>query len=1015
MKNILTSLLCFLVVAAMKAQDFVELDNEDFTFKEITIADDDGLHSWSDIEQFYQSDDGALWAQVNEGVFRYNGHASVNVTRYLSTKNTRLDDQAATKFLFDDEGNLWLGRRKGLFKINFESKEIKKIYTDQPQHSLDWRNYILELEALHDTIYVGSANGLYLIDQKSGKKIIGYLTNGKDVKHRESSKSVQSIFPNIEKDAIWVTLMDGFYRIDKKKGIHEQFLVTNVWPDSLAHNFSEGHLVKNKLYLPSYGLGMVEFNFDDRKFKRYPTNASYANDYTYNVIRSAIKLSDSTFLINATKMGNAIFNVNTKSYRWLPTPEIFKEGVFLYLDKSGYVWGSKRGRLFRTLKPIMPTDRKGKAVLDVSAVFANGKLVSRPSIDSYNLIELREEENSIRLDFSLTQPYLYENIVYECQLNNSAWQPVNRNNQLELFGLKSGKHTIGLRAKDDNGQILASAELPLLRIVPFYKTATFFMLLGIVLLLLSYFLLNYFNQRALTKKLKELDAAKSNFFTNISHELRTPLSLIKGPIAQQISQDDDSTGQIRGLKIALKNTNRLQELVSQIMDLSKLESGYYRLKVSQNNGKQFLKSLVNSFDYAAKKKNHKFQVSLSDIEEIVWYDKEVLLKIVTNLLGNALKYSPEGSLIEFVGKTSNDKLTLTVKNTGTSLTDKEREQIFQRYYRSSDENVGTGIGLALTKQLVELHKGSITVESGHNHVLFHLEIPVAKSFYNKNEIWQVDTKVQTVPEQPIPVEILKEPELKNNTKEKKPILLIVEDNEDLQQFVASLFEEDFKLILAKNGKKAFELAKKNIPDIIITDLMMPKEDGITLTKNCKSEDTTSHIPIVMLTAKAGDENELLGLETGANGYVTKPFNPKLLKQKVNNLLETQKKLQNRFSKEIILTPQDISINSYDERFLTSLQDVLDKQLTDSDFSVKEFAKSLGMSRMQLHRKLRALTGQTTTEFIRTQRLKLAADLLKTSDVNVSEIGYTVGFNNHSYFTKCFKEIYNCTPSAFLNS
>jgi YesN/AraC family two-component response regulator len=225
-------------------------------------------------------------------------------------------------------------------------------------------------------------------------------------------------------------------------------------------------------------------------------------------------------------------------------------------------------------------------------------------------------------------------------------------------------------------------------------------------------------------------------------------------------------------------------------------------------------------------------------------------------------------------------------------------------------------------------------------------------------------------------------------------------------------QENYHILSAENGEIGFQKALKQVPDLIITDLMMPKEDGLKLTKNCKTNDTTSHIPIIMLTAKTGDENQLEGLEIGADAYLTKPFNNKVLKQTIKNLLESRKKLQKRFSQEVILTPKDISIDSYDQRFLESLQNILDQQLVSSNFNAEAFAIAIGMSRMQLHRKLKALTGQTTSEFIRGQRLKLAAKLLQESNVNISEIGYQVGFNDHSYFTKCFRETYGLSPSEF---
>lgn len=524
----------------------------------------------------------------------------------------------------------------------------------------------------------------------------------------------------------------------------------------------------------------------------------------------------------------------------------------------------------------------------------------------------------------------------------------------------------------------------------------------------------YSNRQKTNKKLRELDVAKSNFFANISHELRTPLSLIQGPVEQQLEHAELSQEDRRNLTIAQKNTQQLATLVDQLLDLSKLESGFYKLNVSEAVLSTFLKSLAESFLFNAEKKSQQLQIKISIDEKPYWFDTDILQKVVGNLLGNALKYSPQNAEINFDAEIAQGNLSLSVKNTGASLTKKELQEIFNRFHQIHTNKRGTGIGLALTKELVGLHKGNIEAKSSANSVSFHIEIPILEAHYSSEE--KVTGPIpkafeETYPENTHAIEDDSKVFIKESD-ESRDIILIVDDNENLRTYVSSIFDTEFNIITADNGNTGFQKARKQVPDLIITDLMMPEEDGLKLTENCKINDATSHIPILMLTAKAGDENRLTGLETGADAYLTKPFNNKILKQTAKNLLESRRKLQERFSQEVILTPKDISISSYDERFLESLQDVLDTHLVASDFNSKAFAKTLGMSRMQLHRKLKALTGQTTTEFIRSQRLKMAASLLQKSDINISEIGYQVGFNDHSYFTKCFRETYGTSPSEF---
>ncbi len=522
------------------------------------------------------------------------------------------------------------------------------------------------------------------------------------------------------------------------------------------------------------------------------------------------------------------------------------------------------------------------------------------------------------------------------------------------------------------------------------------------------------NRKKTNNKLRELDTLKSSFFENISHEFRTPLALIAGPVAQQLQKPDIDASEKKNLTIAQRNTKRLLTLVDQLLDLSKLETGHFKLKVQQGDLSLFLKSLTSSFDYLAQENNQTYTANINIPENTYYFDADTVEKIITNLISNALKYSPNGEAIEITGTIIDQKLQLIVKNSGAPLSQEALQTIFNRFERVDEQTAGTGIGLALSKELVSLHKGTIHAHSKDSWTTFTITLPVTETAFSETEKvkgMMAETafaKADTTASQD---EIIQEePDI--FAKDTQPILLIVDDNADLRTYVSSLFEDTYTIHTAQDGSEGFDIASSVVPDLIITDLMMPKDDGITLTRNCKTAEATSHIPIIMLTAKAGDENQIEGLENGADAYITKPFNTEILKTTAHNLLDTRRKLQERFSQEVALIPKDMAVNSVDERFLDNLKEVVDTQIIESDFTTESFAKALGMSRMQLHRKLKALTGLSSTEFIRSQRLKLAAQLLKKSEINVSQVGYAVGFNNHSYFTKCFKEQYGVSPSDY---
>jgi len=538
--------------------------------------------------------------------------------------------------------------------------------------------------------------------------------------------------------------------------------------------------------------------------------------------------------------------------------------------------------------------------------------------------------------------------------------------------------------------------------------------IGITSFIGLFFFFLYRNRQKTMRKLRELDKIKSNLFTNISHEFRTPLTLISSPIQQQLKKKNISTNDRNSFEIIQRNTTRLLDLVNQLLDISKIESGSLKLKVAPYNLASFLGKLLDGFSFMANQKEIDFKVNINSIPEETWFDKDIVEKIVTNLLSNAIKYTPIKGIIiaEFFVK--ENKLKFIIKNTGEGITPNKITKIFDRFYQLNNHSEGTGIGLALVKEFVTLHKGKIKVESIPNQwTTFAISLPIYKKAFEENEI--ISEPIFDENSQIINLSNTTNNELQNNIineETENPIALIVEDNKDVNNYIGTLLKDEYTIIQAVNGGEGIKLALEYVPDIIISDIMMPIKDGVVLCNTLKTNELTNHIPIILLTAKAGEENQISGIKAGADAYITKPFNDELLLLKIAQLIAIRKKLQARYSQEVILKPTDIAVNSIDERFLERVQKVLDTNLVESSFHINEFCKAVGMSRMQLHRKLKVLTGLSTTEFIRSQRLKLAAQLLKTSDINISQVGYSVGFNDHAYFSKCFKKMYNCTPSEF---
>ena len=527
-----------------------------------------------------------------------------------------------------------------------------------------------------------------------------------------------------------------------------------------------------------------------------------------------------------------------------------------------------------------------------------------------------------------------------------------------------------------------------------------------------FFFFQYRNRQKTNDKLKELDVAKSTFFANISHEFRTPLTLIKGPLDDQLASSQLTTLQRRNLLAAQSNTQRLESLVDQLLALSKLESGNRKLQVQPGNLPQFIAVQAEAFSFIANEKQIDFRLHLKEDSIEDWFDRDALEKILFNLIGNAIKYTPENGVIEIFGTRQKEVFDLAITNSSDDLSKEERERIFDRFYQANPQSSGSGIGLALTKELVELHKGIVFMPNNNpGFTTFAVTLNTTKENYNPSEI--LSDELQETEASPV---IVASPvtELAGVAAEDAPVVLVVDDNSDIRNYISSIFESTFEVQTANDGKEGFERAVATVPDIVISDVMMPEEDGFQFTKRLKEHEITSHIPVILLTAKTEDTDKLEGLGTGADAYITKPFNSQLLLGTANNLIENRRLLQQRFTQEVILKPKDISVSSADEKFLERLQVVFDENLTNPDFTVEKFGREMAVSRMQLHRKLKALTGQSATEFIRSQRLKMAAKLLKENKITISEVSYTVGFNDSSYFAKCFKKEYGTSPTDYIS-
>lgn len=517
-------------------------------------------------------------------------------------------------------------------------------------------------------------------------------------------------------------------------------------------------------------------------------------------------------------------------------------------------------------------------------------------------------------------------------------------------------------------------------------------------------------------KLRELDEWKTTLFTNIAHELRTPLTLILAPLEMLLR------GAVRGdlqahYEQIYRQAGRLARRVDELLDLAAIDAGKMQLSLRRCDVVALLKAISAAFESAAIEKGIelRFVTSVGSLDACC--DRDKVDTIVTNLISNAVKFTPRNGRVTVRVDASADPpppcVSITVEDTGVGIAPEDQERIYDRFYRASATATGSsGIGLSLVRELVQVHHGTIDLRSTPGRgTTFTVRIPVDELFYRGKGISCAESDAEGRPAatlRPVPEDSV---DLAEEPAEGAVTILVAEDNPDLRTFIRETLQ-GYRVLESSDGHTALERALQDPPDLVISDVMMPGLDGLALCKRLKTDERTSHVPVILLTSRAGVESRVEGLETGADDYIAKPFSTLELLARLRNLLNQRKTLRERFRREVTLQPKDVGITSADERFLQRVLLITEEHLGDGEFTVELFAEAAGMSKTHLNRKLRALIDQSANEFLKTFRLKRAAQLLAGRHGNISEIAYEVGFNNPSYFAESFKELFGCSPSDY---
>ena len=852
-------------------------------------------------------------------------------------------------------------------------------------------------------------------------------------------------------DNLWICTQNGLLKaIPLAKGGY-QFQVFKHNPlesNSIADNqvsmvLDDPKQPDHYLWIATHGGGLDQFNKKEGTFRHFTAKNGLPNDYIVGILAD-----DNANLWLSTYYGLAQFNTKT----FTGTNFTSKDGLQSDEFAVGSCFKNKAGEMMfagvNGLNVFHPSDfnnKKQNITLKINRLTVNNQDILpfdktgilEQSIEQTHELDLSYDQNQVTFGFSLID---FDNASknrfrYQLVGIDEDWIEAGTAHYVNFSQLPTGSYTFKLMGSSDGSYWSKPIDLKITVHPPFYRTWWAFLLYLSLVSLVVYRLyqaqLNRvrLQQQLLYKdkeaeRLAELDAIKTSFFANISHEFRTPLTLILGPM-EQIVQEYATDNRFPMIQ---RNAQRLLTLINQLLDISKLEAGQMKPEITQTELVRYFRTLTSSFTSLAESRQILFEVNQNQAEIRAFIDEDKVEKIVTNLLSNAFKFTEQNGKVNVKINYSPDHkfVEIAILDTGIGIKQEQLDKIFNRFYQIEADHKrgyeGTGIGLALVKELVEVLKGTIGVESLENigttfKVKLPIDEPTWKDYLTKGNIptenQSLIITVSNVLPNAEPRLAVSTPKLKIENPPSDNLMLIIDDNADIRAYVRSIFEKEYQVLEAVDGQEGLELAIEHSPDIVICDLMMPRMDGFEFCKHLKSDERSSHIPVVMLTAKATLEDRIEGFDVGADEYLTKPFNKNEIQSRVKNLLKKQEKLRRYFStKTLEMKPSELKVSAVDENFLKKIKTVLEENLANSQFGVVEFSTAMNMSKSQLNRKLNALCNSSGNELIREFRLQRAAELLTKKTGTVSEIAYQVGYEHLSYFSKSFQEKFGKLPSEY---
>lgn len=973
------------------------------------------------VREFCPSNDGTVWIGTEDkGLFNFNPHNGL-----LKPFNHPLLYHNIHGLCLDDN-YLWVGTFSGgLNRIDLRNNTLKRYVRNEYSGSLNANNIFSLCKTSTGDLWIGTTSGL----QK-------YNRNEDNFSQIRELKNV-FIYDIIEdyKGRLWIaTYSDGVYCYD---------LPHKEWKHYNSHSKEDASLPydkiiglfedsKKRLWVMTQGYGFCLFNQEKDNFVTYSVKDGFPSNIIYDIVED-----NSGLLWLSTNNGLVSFNPETGNKHVYSTANGLLENQFNY--KSGYkdnngilYFGSING--FVSFNPddfiIDRASVPDTPRLVLSDFFLYNKRLDikeeysplSESITFADDLQLKADQNSFSLNARVLsyQAPLSNIVSYRLDGFDKEWNYITENNsRINYSNLPYGKYVLHVKGANSDGVWTNEERVLDIKVFPpFYLSWQAYFIYIILCIASVYYSIYYFKRRSLRKhmqavellqyeKEREIYNAKIDFFTNVAHEIRTPLTLIKNPLENVLESgkiDDDVK---EDLEIMNLNTNRLLDLVNQLLDFRKTETKGFQLDFIKCDVSEIIRSTYKRFTPTARDKKIDFNIQISDNLNIS-VDKEGFTKIISNLFTNAIKYGKTYINVRAYVIEKNNSFQLEIENDGNVIPVEMREEIFKPFTQChngiSRHVQGTGIGLALARSLAELHGGTLVMGDDIDKNSFVLNIPIYKQGINPSLL--NEEKKDSVSS-----------EYSSNTEEVSGqfnyTLLVVDDNIDMRNFLQKELSKKYNVLIAKNGIEALDILKTNIVNLIVSDVMMPEMDGFELCNNIKTNLDYSHIPVILLTAKTNLQSKIEGLKNGADAYVDKPFSMEYLFVNIANLLKNREQLHLAFMHTPFLPTNSIAINKADEEFLKKLNDIVQVNLQNPDFSLLDIADQLCMSRSSLNRKIKGLLDVTPNDYIRIERLKKAAQLFKEGNGKINEVCYMVGFNTPSYFTKCFQKQFGVLPKDFL--